>query len=307
MKLLKSPIFYMGNKYKLLPQLLPLFPKNIDTFYDLFGGSGCVSGNVNANKIIYNEINTNIYNLFHMFIDVPTNMIINNIKNTIDKFDLNKEGVSVKQNDFTVKENREKYNKNYLKFRKYYNESKERFCIDLYTLTFYSFSNLIRFNSKNEFNMPYGNRCFCQKHEKQIIEWCNMLKHKNIVAVCDDYKNILSCNKPSENDFVYVDPPYSNTLAIYNEKRAFGGWTIESDYELFNILEDLDKKGIKWGMSNVFVNKGHVNKHLVDWCDKHKWNVHHLNKTYSALGKGNANSDEVYICNYLENKWSDLD
>lgn len=35
MKLLKSPIFYMGNKYKLLPQLLPLFPKNIDTFYDM--------------------------------------------------------------------------------------------------------------------------------------------------------------------------------------------------------------------------------------------------------------------------------
>ena len=26
-----------------------------------------------------------------------------------------------------------------------------------------------------------------------------------------------------------------------------------------------------------------------------------------ALGKGNANSDEVYICNYLEDKWEDLD
>lgn len=61
MKLFKSPIFYMGNKYKLLPQLLPLFPKNINRFYDLFGGSGCVSGNVEANKIIYNELDIHIY------------------------------------------------------------------------------------------------------------------------------------------------------------------------------------------------------------------------------------------------------
>ena len=48
----------MGNKYKLLPQLQPLFPKNIDTLYDLFGGSGCISANINAKKIIYNEIKT---------------------------------------------------------------------------------------------------------------------------------------------------------------------------------------------------------------------------------------------------------
>ena len=34
---IKSPLNYVGGKYKLLPQILPLFPKNIDTFIDLFG------------------------------------------------------------------------------------------------------------------------------------------------------------------------------------------------------------------------------------------------------------------------------
>ena len=43
MKYLESPIFYMGNKYKLLKQLIPLFPSKCDTFLDLFGGSGVVS------------------------------------------------------------------------------------------------------------------------------------------------------------------------------------------------------------------------------------------------------------------------
>lgn len=44
-KYLESPIFYMGNKYKLLKQLIPLFPKECNTFLDLFGGSGVVSMN----------------------------------------------------------------------------------------------------------------------------------------------------------------------------------------------------------------------------------------------------------------------
>lgn len=35
-KYLKSPLNYIGGKYKLLPQILPLFPKEISSFVDLF-------------------------------------------------------------------------------------------------------------------------------------------------------------------------------------------------------------------------------------------------------------------------------
>lgn len=52
-KYLESPIFYMGNKYKLLKQLIPLFPKQCDTFLDLFGGSGVVSMNYQGNKKLF--------------------------------------------------------------------------------------------------------------------------------------------------------------------------------------------------------------------------------------------------------------
>ena len=36
--LIKSPLNYTGGKFKLLPQILPLFPNDINTFVDLFGG-----------------------------------------------------------------------------------------------------------------------------------------------------------------------------------------------------------------------------------------------------------------------------
>lgn len=305
MKYVKSPIFYMGNKYKLLDQLIPLFPKNIDKFYDLFGGSGCML-NTPCNTYVYNEMNENIYNLFNMFDIYMSDLIINRIKENIEKFDLNREGTDVRQNQPDILEIREFYNKNYLKFRDYYNKS-ERHIVDLYTLTFYSFSNLIRFNQKSDFNMPYGNRCFCQKHEKNIIEWKDVLKSKNIETHNVNAFDILQEIMFNKDDFIYLDPPYTNTLAIYNEKRAFGGWCEEDDFRLFSILEKLAKCGIHWGLSNVFENKGVKNEHLIKWCEDNNWYVYHLNKSYSALGKGNANSDEVYITNYKEHDFSDLD
>lgn len=303
-KYIKSPIFYMGNKYRLLPQLLPLFPSNIDTFYDLFGGSGCMSGNVKANRIVYNEINENIVELYKLFLEYTPEEIDSRIKDYIKEYDLNTEGTDVRQNNPNIKEIRDYYANKYMMFRKAYNES-ERDYLMLYTLTFYSFSNLIRFNGKNDFNMPYGNRCYCDKHYEQIKDWCNVIKNKNIWISQENAFDILQDTIFDKNDFIYLDPPYSNTLAIYNEKRAFGGWLEEDDYRLFEILEKLDKCGIKWGLSNVFKNKNFINKHLIKWCEKNNWNIHHLNMSYASLGKGNANSDEVYICNY--NTFEDLD
>ena len=48
--MIKSPMNYVGGKYKLLPQILPLFPKNIETFVDLFCGGFNVGINVEAKK-----------------------------------------------------------------------------------------------------------------------------------------------------------------------------------------------------------------------------------------------------------------
>ena len=55
MKYTKSPLNYVGGKYKLLNQIIPLFPDDIDTFVDLFTGGCNVGININARKIICND------------------------------------------------------------------------------------------------------------------------------------------------------------------------------------------------------------------------------------------------------------
>jgi DNA adenine methylase len=119
---IKSPIFYMGNKYDLLDDLLAYFPKKeeVDTFIDLFGGSGVVSINVPYEKIIYNELNHNITNLFKMLIETKPKEIINHIKHRVVEFDLPQKGVEKIDNEYS------KYKKNYLNFRKFYNKQKKK-------------------------------------------------------------------------------------------------------------------------------------------------------------------------------------
>lgn len=39
MKIIKSPLNYIGGKYKILPQIIPLFPKKINKFVVVYGST----------------------------------------------------------------------------------------------------------------------------------------------------------------------------------------------------------------------------------------------------------------------------
>ncbi len=301
MDLIKSPIHYMGNKYDLLPYILEQLPpeSEVNTFYDVFGGSGTVSLNVPYNNIIYNELNDNMVNLLNMIKNEKPENLINHIKNRIKEFELNEEGTDTRQNKVEIEDIRKHYNQNYNNFRDYYNRCTNKDVKDLYTLSFYSFCNLMRFNAKNEFNMPYGNSCFSKADEYLITLNNKRLNSINISINQKDAFELLESIKENNNQFLYLDPPYINSTAIYNENRAFGGWNENDDNKLFNELNRLSKLGIKWAYSNVLAIKGKENNHIENWAKENGYTIIEFeDKNYSALGKGNANAREVLIINY---------
>ena len=61
-ELIKSPMNYIGGKYKLLLQILDLFPSKINMFYDVFGGGANLSLNVNSEHVYYNDIARSVGN-----------------------------------------------------------------------------------------------------------------------------------------------------------------------------------------------------------------------------------------------------
>lgn len=282
----------MGNKKKLISKgLIELFPKDIDTFIDIFAGSGIVSINTIANKYMINDIDENLFRLYSLFKDNRSDDIINHIEQRINEYGLARE--RTKRNEFKDKDKIEQYKLAYSNFRSHYNQTKND--LDFYTLMFYSFSQQFRFNSKNEFNMPCGNDCFSETNKDYIKNGCEFFNQDNVKIFSKDFKT-LKIDKLNQNDFVYLDPPYLNTTATYNEN---GGWNIDDEDTLYYMCERLSAQGIRWGMSNVFENKGIINQKLINWCNKNDLKIYTFdNFTYCACGKGNSNTQEVYICNY---------
>lgn len=88
MSLISSPLNYTGGKYKLLPQILPFFPDNIDTFVDLFCGGGNVGINVTAKTIIYNDIDRNLMCLYNMFKNLEKELIFDWVYKVIKEYNL---------------------------------------------------------------------------------------------------------------------------------------------------------------------------------------------------------------------------
>ena len=164
----------------------------------------------------------------------------------------------------------------------------------------FSFNNQIRFNSKGKFNLPVGKRDFNSKMREKFNNFIDRIKSSDYTFICDDYKNI-DVEKFGKDTFVYADPPYLITCATYNEQ---GAWNEEKEKDLLAYLDVLDKKGIRFALSNVLETKGQENKILKSWLNnnKNRYNVIHLDRDYSncnyQLKNKNGKSDEVLITNY---------
>ena len=171
--MIQSPLNYTGGKYKLLPQILPLFPQNINTLVDLFCGGCNVGINVNCNKVIYNDLNENLLHLYNTFKNLDKDETLDRIYEIIEKYNLS----LVSKNGYTYYEcesskGLSNYNRDgYLKLRKDFNQKHadgkldDYYYIMLYVMIVYSFNNQIRFNSHGEFNLPVGKRDFNKKME----------------------------------------------------------------------------------------------------------------------------------------------
>lgn len=280
-KYIKSPMNYIGGKYKLLPQILPHFPNYIGTFVDLFSGGCNVAINVNANRIICNDINNKIIELFEELKNTELSEILHQIKMRIAEYDL-------------TKENEEGFKK----FRDFYNKTQNP--IDLYTLTCYSFNYQFRFNNDLEYNNPFGrNRSqFSNNMEHNLIAFVSKLQKLNIEFFSKDFTQI-SLEKLTPEDLIYCDPPYFITTGTYNDgNRGFKDWKEEQEYALYNYLDNADKKGIKFALSNVIEHKGKVNEILLEWAKKYKIIDLNYNYSNSSYNTAKGESREVLIINY---------
>ena len=302
-EVIPSALNYTGGKYKLLSQILPLFPKDVDQVVDLFCGGCNVGINVDCNKVLFNDSNEYLMGLLDTFRRLTKEEIFDWIYKSIDKYGLSL--VSKNGYDFYNCESSKglgEYNKaGYNKLRDDFNKKASKdneYYLMLYLLIVYSFNNQLRFNRKGEFNLPVGKRDFNSKMQGKLEAFIDRVKSGDYRFTTDDFRNV-NMEGYTDKSFFYADPPYLITCATYNEQA---GWTENDEKDLLNYLEALDKKGIRFALSNVLESKGKKNVILLEWINQNKkfkvipLNYNYTNSNYHTRKDGITK--EVLVVNY---------
>ena len=295
----RSPLFYVGDKYKLITEIKTHFPDNIGRLIEPFVGGGSVFMNVDTNEFLLNDIDSFVISIHRMlcsYVD-REDEFFKEFFDIVKKYNLS---LSYKENT-VPKELKEsfpktyfaKYNKEaYSRLRDDFNKGGKQDIMQLYALLIYGFNRMLRFNKKGDFNLPVGNVDFNQNTYNAIVDYFTLLKDKNAVWYNEDFRVFLNNIDYREDDLIYLDPPYLITFSEYNKL-----WNEETERELLNLLDDLNKRNIKFAISNVTHYKGKVNNLFLEWS-KH-YNSFPIKSNYISFNDNTVkNFNEVLVTNF---------
>lgn len=230
---------WAGNKFRVLPHLIPHIgdPKR---YIEPFGGSLSVALNISADEYILNDINKDLYCLY-------TNV--------------DKEFVGECRELFTDDNNtRERY----LELRKEFNseeDCRKRAKLFLY-LNKHAFNGLSRYNSKGEYNVPYGKENKDSKTgrivktkahfpEQELNYFRDVFSNRKVEFFNTSFSDEALYKNVSSGDVVYFDPPYIPVSDTANfTDYATEGFSYDQQVQLAELAESLANRGAKVIVSN---------------------------------------------------------
>jgi len=297
-----SPLNYIGGKARILDQLLPVFPEQINTFVDLFCGGCNVGINTKAENHIYNDNNRELIGLLKMFLRLNTNTILRRMDEIVEHY-----GFSItKDHNFAYyggnpMKGVSRYNKEpFLRLRQDYNNSphNNQHYIMLYALVVFGFNNQMRFNDRGEYNLPVGKRDFNDVIRRKLQVFVDKLKAQRPIIQNKDFRR-FNIDQLDSQSLVYLDPPYLISTATYNEG---GGWTEKDEQDLLHFMDELNAHGIRFVLSNMLEHKGRKNNLLIDWINQRdmqvvRINMDYSNSNYQVEGK-DSGTVEILVKNY---------
>ena len=220
---------WAGGKFRVLEKILHELPQGC-RLVEPFAGSCAVYLNFPSEKALICDVNADLIYLYQ-HLQTEGEAFIGQCKS------------------YFSPENNTK--KAYIAFREKFNESREpwlRGCLFLY-LNRHAFNGLVRYNSKGEFNVPFGRYVKPYFPLKELREFYLKTQGVETEFACRDFREVFSGLKPG--DVVYCDPPYvplSATAAF----TAYSGQNFrEKDQrELAGLAASAQRRGIPVLVSN---------------------------------------------------------
>lgn len=299
MEINRSPLFYVGDKFKLLDQLIKLFPRKINNFFEPFVGGGSVFLNVQAKRYYLNDIDKNLISIHKYLIasSKKPELFFNRVDKIVKKYGLSRSY----EVDIVPQYMRKKWKKTYYAqfnrsgyeaLRRTINKKKDNDPLILYILLIYGFNRMLRFNGGGKFNLPVGNVDFNKNVVEALEHYFNYVRGKKIVFTSVDFKKFFELKTIKKGDFVYLDPPYLIAASEYNKI-----WNKKDESDLLELIDGLNKRGIKFALSNVTHYNGYKNEILIKWMKKYK--THNIKSNYiNYHNNSDKKINEVLVMNY---------
>ena len=240
----KTFLKWAGNKTKVLPHIIPHigYPKR---YCEPFGGSLAVALNTPAEQYILNDVNKDLVAIYRSLVNANDDSFIQYCE------------------ELFVPENNTR--EAYLELREHFNQATdatERARLFIY-LNKHCFNGLSRYNSKGEFNVPYG-REFKDKNTKEkkienayfpkeeMMNFRMYFLSKQLVRFTSlSFEDSSLYEDLEADDVVYFDPPYVPVSDTANfTSYATDGFTSDQQVHLAQLAESLASKGVRVIVSN---------------------------------------------------------
>ncbi len=277
--IIPSPLNYTGNKYRILPQILPHFPKSIGTMVDLFCGGATVGINTTCDKVLCIDSSPHVICLLQYLAECQFPVLIKQLEQLIAHYNLSYSAQKsyafyYQQQTNTTNHNNglKEYNTpGFYTLRNDYNalidKTSEIGNQLLYLLIVYGFNNDIRYSREGYYNLPVGKTDLNKNNIKKLNQYIERMHTIQANFIVGDFQNTKIQEIVLSADFVYADPPYLISDAAYNETSK---WDIQTEEKLLCLLDTLTIQRTPFALSNVLGKGERKNIPLMNWLNRHK-------------------------------------
>jgi DNA adenine methylase len=266
---------WVGGKRQLIPSIVVHLPKNIREYkyIEPFIGGGAILFHLQPQYAVINDLNKELINVYEV---VKNNLgeLIRDLKKHKNESDYFYQIRALdRSEDFK-------------------NLNPVRRASRIIYLNKTCFNGLYRVNNAGEFNAPFGRYKNPNIVNEPTLKAVNKyLNSNNIQISSKDYSEILK--ELDSKSFVYLDPPYHPISENSNfTGYVQGGWNIFDQVDLKTACDELNKKGVKFLLSNS------SSEIIRDLYKDYKISIVKASRAINSNGTDRGEIDEVLIKNY---------
>lgn len=238
---MKPIIKYRGGKSREIPHFIRYMPRFKGRYIEPFLGGGALFFYLEPKQAIINDINPKLM-AFYQGVRNDYAHLRQELDEVENIYDVNRaefDKLKLLHPDERVEDKNEAF---YYKLRDMFNALSEKSYSDAllyYFINKTAYSGMIRYNSKGEFNVPFGRYKHLNTSKVTRAHSC-LLQRAEIMN--EDYKKVFEKCQP--DDFVFLDPPYDCVFSDYGNTEYKDGFNEESHRKLAQDFAELPCKAL---------------------------------------------------------------